>query len=88
MKAFHNFCDKEKPLVEHSIYIITVTVGGYKSSQRELEFIEKQIFKRLSNHINKDMLDPLITRITDGTVVPIVPEQSTNFNRADCSLFT
>lgn len=83
LKAFHNFCDREKPLVENVVYIITIVVDGYKPSQRELEFIEKQIFKRLSNYMDKDILDPLITRLTDGTIVPILPES--NFN-ADCSL--
>ncbi|XP_043527748.1 uncharacterized protein LOC122538064 isoform X5 [Frieseomelitta varia] len=87
LKAFHNFCDREKPLVENAVYIITVVVDGYKPSQRELEFIEKQIFKRLSNYMDKDILDPLITRLTDGTIVPILPESSTNFNYADCSFF-
>ncbi|XP_076476711.1 torsin interacting protein isoform X1 [Bombus vancouverensis nearcticus] len=85
LKAFHNFCDREKPLVENVIYIITVTVDGYKSSQRELEFIENQIFKRLSNYMHKDILDPLVTRLTDGIIVPILPETNTNFNYADCS---
>lgn len=55
MKAFHNFCDREKPLVENAIYIMTVIIDGYTSSQRELEFIEKQIFKRLSKHVDKDI---------------------------------
>lgn len=62
-----------------------MTVDGYKSSQRELEFIENQIFKRLSNYMHKDILDPLVTRLTDGIIVPILPETNTNFNYADCS---
>ncbi|XP_016908092.2 uncharacterized protein LOC107995227 isoform X1 [Apis cerana] len=86
LKAFHNFCDREKPLVEHAIYIITVIVDGYKSSQMELEFIEKQIFRRLSKYMDKDILDPLVTRLTDGIIVPIRSESNINFNYADCSI--
>ncbi|CAK9820762.1 hypothetical protein ANTPLA_LOCUS10835 [Anthophora plagiata] len=86
IKAFHNFCDREKPLVKYAVYIITIIVDGYKSTQRELEFIEKQIFKKLSNYIDKDILDPLITRLTDGIIVPVLPESGMNFNYAECSL--
>ncbi|CAK9795471.1 hypothetical protein ANTQUA_LOCUS363 [Anthophora quadrimaculata] len=86
IKAFHNFCDREKPLVRYAVYIITIIVDGYKSAQRELEFIEKQIFKKLSNYIDKDILDPLITRLTDGIIVPVLPESGMNFNYAECSL--
>lgn len=85
MKAFHNFCDREKPLVENAIYIMTVIIDGYTSSQRELEFIEKQIFKRLSKHVDKDILDPLVTRLTDGVIVSVLPESNANINYADCS---
>ncbi|XP_076766492.1 torsin interacting protein isoform X2 [Xylocopa sonorina] len=86
MKAFHNFCDREKPLVEHAIYIITIIVDEYKPSQKELEFVEKQIFNRLSKYIEKDILDPLITRLTDGIIVPVLPESNTSFSYSDCSL--
>ena len=86
VKAFHNFCDREKPLVEHAIYIITVIINGYEPSQRGIEFIERQITKKLSNDIEKDILDPLVTRLTDGIIVPLQPESSTNFNKTSCSL--
>ncbi|XP_076629734.1 torsin interacting protein isoform X2 [Colletes latitarsis] len=69
IKAFHNLCDREHPLIRHAIYIITIVVDGYKPMQRELEFIEKQMMKKLSNKIEKDILDPLVTRLTDGIVV-------------------
>lgn len=52
----------------------------------ELEFIEKQIFRRLSKYMDKDILDPLITRLTDGIIVPILSESNINFNYADCSI--
>ena len=86
IKAFHNFCDREKPLVERAIYIITVIIDGYKPLQRGIEFIERQITKKLSNNIEKDILDPLVTRLTDGIIVPLLPESSTNFNKTSCSL--
>lgn len=85
IRAFHNFCDRENPLIGHAIYVITVIVDGYKSSQRELEFIERQMYKKLSKHIDKDILAPLVTRLTDGVIVPIFPESSTNFDHVDCS---
>lgn len=85
IKAFHNFCDRENPLVEHVIYIITMVVDDYNLSQKELEFVEKKLIRRLSGKIEKDILDPLITRLTDGIIVPILPESSTNFNYTDCS---
>ncbi|XP_043256565.1 uncharacterized protein LOC122399705 [Colletes gigas] len=69
IKAFHNLCDREHPLIQHAIYIITIVVDGYKPMQKELEFIEKQMMKELSNKIEKDILDPLVTRLTDGIVV-------------------
>ena len=86
IKAFHNFCDREKPLVEHAIYIMTIIIDGYKPLQRGIEFIERQIMKKLSNNIEKDILDPLVTRLTDGIIVPLLPESSTNFNKTSCSL--
>ncbi|XP_029048213.2 uncharacterized protein LOC114878497 isoform X1 [Osmia bicornis bicornis] len=85
IKAFHNFCDRENPLVEHVIYIITMVVDDYTLSQKELEFVEKKLIRRLSGKIEKDILDPLITRLTDGIIVPILPESSTSFNYTDCS---
>ncbi|XP_017763676.1 PREDICTED: uncharacterized protein LOC108553324 [Eufriesea mexicana] len=85
MKAFHNFCDREKPLVGNAVYIITVIVDGYTSSQREMEFIEKQIFQRLSKYVDKDILAALITRLTDGVIVPVLPESNINIGYPDCS---
>ncbi|XP_076673212.1 torsin interacting protein isoform X2 [Andrena cerasifolii] len=86
IKAFHNFCDREKPLVENAVYIMTVVTDEYKPSQRGIEFIERQITKKLSNNIEKDILDPLVTRLTDGIIVPVLPESRTNFNKTSCSL--
>lgn len=85
IKAFHNFCDRETPLVENAIYIITMLVDDYTLSQKELEFVEKRLVKKLSGKIEKDILDPLITRLTDGIIVPILPELNTSFNRLRCS---
>ncbi|XP_015431654.1 PREDICTED: uncharacterized protein LOC107187959 [Dufourea novaeangliae] len=84
IKAFHNFCDRQRPLIKKAIYIITIIIDEYKPSQSELEFIDKQIFKKLSGKIDKDILDPLVTRLTDGVIVPVLPESSTRFNMKKC----
>ncbi|XP_017878722.1 uncharacterized protein LOC108624141 isoform X2 [Ceratina calcarata] len=86
LKAFHNFCDREKPLVGHAVYIITIIVDGYKPSFGELRFVEQQIYKRLKAQIDKDNISPLITRLTDGVVAPILPEPNTKFDNSYCSL--
>ena len=62
-----------------------MVVDDYTLSQKELEFVEKKLIRRLSGKIEKDILDPLITRLTDGIIVPILPESSTSFNYTDCS---
>ncbi|XP_053982697.1 uncharacterized protein LOC128878485 isoform X1 [Hylaeus volcanicus] len=86
IKAFHNFCDREKPLIKHAVYIITIIIDGYKPIQKELEFIEMQMMKKLSDKIEKDILAPLITRLMDGTVVRVLPESAANFKYTNCSL--
>ncbi|XP_031842220.1 torsin interacting protein isoform X2 [Nomia melanderi] len=85
IKAFHNFCDRENPLVKKVIYIMTLITDGYKPFESELEFIDKQIFKKLVGKIDKDILDPLVTRLTDGIVMSVKPELTTNTNKKKCS---
>lgn len=86
IRAFHNFCDREKPLVGHAIYIITIIVDGYETSSKELRFVDKQIYKKLKGHIDEDIISPLIIRLTDGVVAPILPELNKKFNNSYCSL--
>ncbi|XP_076239111.1 torsin interacting protein isoform X2 [Calliopsis andreniformis] len=85
IKAFHNFCDKQHPLIGKAIYIFTVIVDKYQPFQREVEFIESYINKNLSGKIEKDILDPLVTRITDATIVSVLPETAINYKHTKCS---
>ncbi|XP_076374855.1 torsin interacting protein isoform X1 [Megalopta genalis] len=85
MRAFHNFCDRQNPLIKKAIYIMTMVVDGYKPLQNELAFIDKQISKQLSGKIDKDVLDPLVTRLTDGVIVPVFPESTTTLDKNVCS---
>ncbi|XP_076296871.1 torsin interacting protein [Lasioglossum baleicum] len=88
MKAFHNFCDRQNPLIKKAIYIMTMIVDEYKPFQNELRFIDKQISNKLSGKIDKDILHPLVTRLTDGVIIPVFPESSTDFDKRVCTLAT
>ncbi|KAG7212989.1 hypothetical protein KM043_002329 [Ampulex compressa] len=37
LRALHNFCDRENPLVKKAVYIITMMVDGYQSPQKQME---------------------------------------------------
>ena len=76
LKAFHNLCDRENPLVKEAIYIITVKAQGYSRSQNPLQFIENQLRSNLSGRIDEDSIMPLITRITDGPIISVRPESN------------
>ncbi|XP_076655635.1 torsin interacting protein [Halictus rubicundus] len=80
MKAFHNFCDRQNPLIKKAIYIMTMIVDGYKPFQNELRFVDTQLSNKLSGKIDKDILHPLITRLTDGVIIPVLPESEKNSN--------
>ncbi|XP_078036690.1 torsin interacting protein isoform X2 [Augochlora pura] len=84
MRAFHNFCDRQNPLIKKAIYIMTMVVDGYEPFQNELVFVEKQISKQLSGKIDKDVLDPLVTRLTDGVIVPVFPESTITLDKNVC----
>lgn len=78
LKAFHNFCDRENPLVHEAVYIITMTIGKHNTFPSNLRTVENEITKNFIDKIDKDMLDPIVTRITDGAVVSISPEVDLN----------
>lgn len=78
LRALHNFCDRENPLVKKAVYIITMMVDGYQSPQKQVAFIEKQITNKFSNKIDEDVLYPLVTRITDGAVIEVQSEPHMN----------
>ncbi|OXU26083.1 hypothetical protein TSAR_000199 [Trichomalopsis sarcophagae] len=74
LKAFHNLCDRINPLVEEVIFIITIITDGYDKKSNPIEFVEKELFKKLSGTMKKDAIQPLITRITDGPILTVKPE--------------
>ncbi|XP_034935846.1 uncharacterized protein TORIP isoform X2 [Chelonus insularis] len=74
MLAFHHLCDKENPLVKKAVYIITMVAEGYSTEQKPIQFVETQLRHKMKDAINEDKLQPLITRITDGPIIPILPE--------------
>lgn len=82
LKAFHNLCDRINPLVDEVIYIITIIANNYDESMKSLEFIEQELFKKLSGKMKDDAIQPLITRITDGPILTVKPEPTIT----DCPL--
>ncbi|XP_058792279.1 uncharacterized protein LOC131664871 [Phymastichus coffea] len=84
LKAFHNLCDRINPLIEEVIYIITIIADDYDKTIKPLEYVEKKLTKKLSGKLEKDLIQPLITRITDGLIVSVKPEP----DLIDCQLPT
>lgn len=74
MRALHNLCDRESPLVEKAVYIITMVAKGFKKNDKPINFVEAQLEQKLKSKINPEKLQPLITRITDGAIIPVQPE--------------
>ncbi|XP_018365421.1 PREDICTED: uncharacterized protein LOC108762762 isoform X2 [Trachymyrmex cornetzi] len=74
IKALHNLCDRINPLVAEAIYILTMQTNSSLSQQKKLNFVENQIYNRLSKSIDQDVLLALITRITDGVIISVQPE--------------
>ncbi|XP_043495211.1 uncharacterized protein LOC122519662 isoform X1 [Polistes fuscatus] len=75
IKALHNLCDKENPLVSKSFYIITIMSNGYQELHKD-KFVEDSLTAKFSKTIDLDILYPLIIRITDGPIIPIVSESN------------
>lgn len=82
LKAFHNLCDRINPLVEEVIFIITIIADSYDKKSHPIEFVEKELFKKLYGKMKKDAIQPLITRITDGPILVVKPEP----NMKECPL--
>lgn len=74
IKALHNLCDRINPLVAEVLYILTMQTNHYQSSQKKLDFVEKQIYNNLSKNVDQDVLMALVTRITDGAIIPVQAE--------------
>ncbi|XP_011637296.1 uncharacterized protein LOC105427329 [Pogonomyrmex barbatus] len=79
IKDLHNLCDRINPLIAEVIYIFTVQTNSYHSPQKKLDFIEKQIYNKLSRSINQDILAALVTRITDGVIVLVQSEPNLKY---------
>lgn len=74
IKALHNLCDRINPLIAEAIFILTMQTNNSQSQQKKLQFVENQIFNKLSKSIDKDILMALITRVTDGVIISVQPE--------------
>ncbi|GAB1867000.1 hypothetical protein CAJAP_08079 [Camponotus japonicus] len=74
IKALHNLCDKENPLIKEVLYIFTMQTNNNQSSQQKLKFVEDQFYHKLSKNIDRDTLGALVTRITDAAIIPVQPE--------------
>jgi len=74
IRALHNLCDRINPLVGEAIYILTMQTNDYQTSQKNLAFVEKQIYRKFSGSIDLDILSALVTRITDGAIISVQPE--------------
>ncbi|KAL6257720.1 hypothetical protein P5V15_011300 [Pogonomyrmex californicus] len=79
IKDLHNLCDRINPLIAEVIYIFTVQTNSYHSSQKKLDFVEKQIYNKLSRSINQDILAALVIRITDGAIVLVQSEPNLKY---------
>lgn len=71
IKALHNVCDRINPLVAEAIIILTMQTNNYQSQQKKLKFVENQLYNKLSKSIDRDVLMALVTRITDGVIIPV-----------------
>ena len=68
-------CDRENPLVQEAVYILTIVASQDKQETVEPEvFVGKLLTDTFKNKIPEDKLEPLITRLTDGPIFPVKPE--------------
>lgn len=82
MRAFHNLCDSENPLVRNAIYILTMVNNkndndNYKktmNTRESMKFIENQLTQKLTGNIDPDKLQPLVTRMTDAVIINVQSE--------------
>ncbi|XP_044011862.1 uncharacterized protein LOC122854894 [Aphidius gifuensis] len=82
MRAFHNLCDSENPLVRNAIYILTMVNNKndnnyYKktmNTRESMKFIEHQLTQKLTGNIDPDKLQPLVTRMTDAVIINVQSE--------------
>jgi len=74
-QSFHSFCDTVTPAVEKAVYLFTMKASGVSNRHNPTEVAEEELRKLWSDELDEDRLNPLITRITDVTMM-IMPEKN------------
>lgn len=74
LKAFHNFCDRQNPLVSGAVYIMTMFIADEAKLYAPLQVVEQQLRSRLTGKIDKDTIGALVIRITDASIFTVNPE--------------
>lgn len=75
-QSFHSFCDTVSPLVDKAVYLFTMKASGVISNgHNPTEVAEEELRKLWSDELDEDKLNPLVTRITDITMM-IRPEKN------------
>lgn len=79
-QCFHSFCDSSMPVVKKAVYFFTMKASGVNHAMdNPTRLAEKELKKLWGGQVDEDILEPLIVRITDTTMV-IIPEK----NLASC----
>ena len=75
-QSFHSFCDTVSPIVDKAVYLFTMKASGVISNRHNpTEVAEEELRKLWSDELAEDKLNPLVTRITDITMM-IRPEKN------------
>jgi len=75
-QSFHSFCDIVSPAVGKAVYLFTMKASQVISNRcNPTEVAEEELRKLWSDELDNDKLNPLITRITDVTMM-IRPEKN------------
>ena len=74
-QSFHSFCDTVTPAVEKAVYLFTMKASGISNRHNPTEVAEQELKRLWSDELDEDILNPLITRITDVTMM-IRPEKN------------
>jgi len=74
-QSFHTFCDTASPAVDKAVYLFTMKASGVNNRHNPTEVAEEELRKLWRDELDEDRLNPLITRITDMTMM-IRPEKN------------
>jgi hypothetical protein len=83
LASLHYLCDTNNPFEKQVIYIITIIVDNYDPKTKPINFVESELWTKLSGKLKVDAIQPLITRITDGSIYVLNSEPTA----ADCSFY-